>query len=68
MPNINLSKYQLIVTRSALIERLPEYREFRDNAPGIARGICEDHVTAMEEALAAINEALVAVGVAAESI
>lgn len=68
MLTINLSKYQAIVTRSAIAERLPEYRKYRDDAPGFARAMCADHVEAMEESLAVLNRVLAEVGVSEEEV
>lgn len=68
MLDIKLSKYQAIVARSAIADRLPEYRKYRDEAPGFARAMCADHVEAMEGALASLNDALDAVSVPREEV
>lgn len=68
MLTVSLSKYQAITTRSAIAERLPEYRKYRDDAPGFARAMCADHVEAMEQSLAELNRVLAEVGVSAEGV
>ena len=68
MITVELTTFQAIVARSEIAARLPENRKFRDEAPGFARKMCDQHVEAMEETIVKLNKLLAERGIEPEPI